>query len=155
MIVPALAPEGATFTATIAVPTGRRKSMDDYPLLNLFWTMLWFFLFIAWIWLLISLIADIFRSRDLSGWLKALWILFIIVPLLGALVYLIARGAGMADRTAEEYQAREQAFRDYVKDTASDGKTSVAEELTKLAQLRDAGTISADEFEAQKAKLLA
>jgi type VI protein secretion system component VasK len=130
--------------------------MDNYPLLNLFWTMLWFFLFIAWIWLLIALLTDIFRSRDLSGWVKALWTLFIIItPLVGALVYLIARGAGMADRSAKEYQAREQAFRDYVKDAASTDQASVADELAKLAQLRDAGTISADEFETQKAKLLA
>ena len=130
--------------------------MDDYPLLNLFWTMLWFFLFVAWIWLLISLVADIFRSRDLSGWGKALWILLIIiVPLLGALIYLIARGKGMAERSAEEYGLREEAFRTYVRDAAGSSEPSVADELTKLAQLRDAGTISPDEFEIQKAKLLA
>jgi hypothetical protein len=130
--------------------------MDDYPLLNLFWTMLWFFLFVAWIWLLISLVADIFRSRDLSGWGKALWtLLIIIVPLLGALTYLIARGKGMAERSAEEYGLREEAFRTYVRDAAGSSEPSVADELTKLAQLRDAGTISTDEFEIQKAKLLA
>lgn len=130
--------------------------MDDYPLLNLFWTMLWFFLFVAWIWLLISLVADIFRSRDLSGWAKALWTLLIIVtPLLGALIYLIARGEGMAERNAEERSRREEAFRGYVREAAGEPGPSVADELTKLAQLRDAGTISAEEFESQKAKLLA
>lgn len=130
--------------------------MDDYPLLNLFLMMLWFFLFVAWIWLLISLLADIFRSRDLSGWGKALWIFFIIIlPLLGALIYLIARGKGMAERSAEEYGLREDAFRAYVQEAAGPSGPSVADELTKLAQLRDAGTISADEFETQKAKLLA
>lgn len=128
--------------------------MDDYPLLELFWTMLWFFLFIAWIWLLITLIADIFRSRDMGGWAKALWTLFIIVlPILGALVYLIARGGSMAERTAEEYGQREQAFREYVRTAAGPGP-SVGDELTKLAGLRDAGTITEQEFQAQKAKLL-
>lgn len=130
--------------------------MDDYPLLNLFWTMLWFFLFVAWIWLLISLVADIFRSRDLSGWAKALWTLFIIIlPLLGSLIYLIVRGEGMAERSAEEQRRREEAFRGYVRDAAMESGPTVADELTKLAQLRDAGTITAEEFETQKAKLLA
>lgn len=130
--------------------------MDDYPLLNLFWTMLWFFLFVAWIWLLISLVADIFRSRDLSGWAKALWTLLIIVtPLLGALIYLTVRGAGMAERSAEEQSRREEAFRAYVRDAASAPSPTVADELTKLAQLRNAGAITAEEFETQKAKLLA
>ncbi|HEX6232681.1 MAG TPA: SHOCT domain-containing protein [Jiangellaceae bacterium] len=130
--------------------------MDDYPLLNLFWTMLWFFLFVAWIWLLISLVADIFRSRDLSGWAKALWTLLIIVtPLLGTLIYLIVRGAGMAERNAAEQSRREEAFRAYVRDAAREPSSSVADELTKLAQLRDAGAITGEEFETQKAKLLA
>lgn len=131
--------------------------MDDYPLLNLFWTMLWFFLFVAWIWLLIALLADIFRSRDLSGWGKALWtLLIIVVPILGALIYLIARGSGMAERTAAEYKQQDEAFRAYVQDAAGNGaKASTADELAKLAQLRDAGTISDGEFEAQKAKILA
>jgi type VI protein secretion system component VasK len=129
--------------------------VDDYPLLNLFWTMLWFFLFVAWIWLLISLVADIFRSRDLSGWKKALWTLFIVVvPWLGALVYLIARGGRMAERAAEDQREREAAFREYVRGAAGGGSASVADEVAKLAQLRDAGTITAEEFDAQKARLL-
>lgn len=130
--------------------------MDDYPLLNLFWTMLWFFLFVAWIWLLITLLADIFRSRDLSGWGKALWtLLIVVVPILGALIYLVARGSGMAERTVAEYQLRDEAFRAYVQDAAGNGaKTSTADELAKLAQLRDTGTISDSEFQAQKAKIL-
>jgi hypothetical protein len=130
--------------------------MDDYPLLNLFFTMLWFFLFVAWIWLLISLLGDIFRSRDLSGWGKALWTLFIVVlPLLGALVYLIARGEGMALRGAEDYQRRQQEFDSYVRNVAGGSATSAAEELTKLVRLRDDGTITAAEFEGEKAKILA
>lgn len=128
--------------------------MENYPLLNLFWTMLWFFLFIAWLWLLFSVFGDIFRSRDLSGWAKALWTLFIIVlPLLGVLIYLVARGAGMAERTVEARQRHDEALRAYIRE-AAEPAPSTADELTKLATLRDAGTITADEFEAQKAKLL-
>jgi type VI protein secretion system component VasK len=126
------------------------------PLLDLFWTMLWFFLFIAWIWLLIAIVTDIFRSDDLSGFTKALWILFvIIVPWLGALIYLIARGGKMQDRAMRDATERAKAQRQYIQEVASTSGTSSAEELTKLAQLRDSGVITADEFEAQKAKLLA
>ncbi|HJU97787.1 MAG TPA: SHOCT domain-containing protein [Jiangellaceae bacterium] len=126
------------------------------PLLDLFWTMLWFFLFIAWIWLLISIITDIFRSDDLSGWAKALWTLFVvIVPWLGALVYLIARGDSMQQRTMSDAVERQRATRQYIQEVASTGGTSSADELTKLAQLRDSGVLTSDEFEAQKAKLLA
>jgi hypothetical protein len=130
--------------------------MDDYPLLDLFWTMLWFFLFIAWLFLLFTLFADIFRSKDMGGWAKALWVLFIIIlPILGSLVYLIVRGRSMHERAAEEYQDREEAFRSYVQDVSgSAGGASVADELSKLSALRDAGALTADEFEAQKAKLL-
>lgn len=128
--------------------------MDDYPLLELFLTMLWFFFFVAWIWLLITLVADIFRSHDLSGWGKALWtLLIVILPVLGALIYLIARGEGMAERQVQDYERREQEFRSYVRDVSSNG-ASTAEELTKLARLRDGGVITAEEFEAQKTKLL-
>jgi predicted membrane channel-forming protein YqfA (hemolysin III family) len=126
------------------------------PLLDLFWTMLWFFLFIAWIWLLISIVTDIFRSDDLSGFAKALWILFvIIVPWLGALIYLIARGGSMQERAMRDATERAKAQRQYIQEVASTSGTSSAEELTKLAQLRESGVISTEEFEAQKAKLLA
>lgn len=130
--------------------------MDDYPLLNLFFTMFWFFLFVAWIWLLIALVTDVFRSRDLSGWAKALWTLSIIVlPIIGALIYLTARGEGMTGRMADDYDRREQEFESYVRQVASESGTSTADELAKLAQLRDAGSLTAAEFEGQKAKLLA
>jgi hypothetical protein len=129
--------------------------MNDYPLLNLFWTMLWFFLFVAWIYLLIVVVTDIFRSDDLSGWAKALWVLFVvIVPWLGILVYLIARGDKMSARAASDYRRRDEEMRAYVRDAASTSGASTADELTKLAALRDSGTITADEFEQQKAKLL-
>lgn len=126
------------------------------PLLDLFWTTLWFFLFIAWIWVLISIVADIFRSDDMSGWAKALWGLFVIVvPWLGVLIYLIARGDSMQERAIRDATKREQATRQYIQEVATTGGASSADELTKLAQLRDSGVISAEEFAAQKAKLLA
>ena len=130
--------------------------MDDYPLLDLFWTILWFFLFIAWLFLLFTIFADIFRSKDMGGWAKALWVLFIIIlPIIGSLVYLIVRGRSMHERAAEEYQDRDKAFRRYVQEVSgSAGGASVADELSKLSALRDSGALTADEFEAQKAKLL-
>lgn len=124
------------------------------PLLDLFWTMLWFFLFFAWIWMLIAIFGDIFRSADLSGWAKAFWALFIVVlPLLGVLVYLIARGDSMSDRTVESIKAQESATRDYIREAA--GTTSTADELAKLSELKSSGVLSEEEFQAQKAKLLA
>jgi type VI protein secretion system component VasK len=124
------------------------------PLLDLFWAMLWFFLFFAWIALLFSVIGDIFRSEDLSGWGKGLWVLFvIIVPWLGILIYLIARGGTMQERAIADASRREQATRQYVQEVA--GAPSSADELAKLVQLRDSGAITAQEFEAQKARVLA
>jgi general stress protein CsbA len=126
---------------------------NDFSLLEVFFSMLYFFLFIAWIYLLIVIATDIFRSRDMGGWAKALWILFlVVVPILAALVYLIARGHKMADRQREDRARSDREFRSYVQDAA--GSASTADELEKLARLRDSGTISVDEFEAQKAKLL-
>lgn len=125
------------------------------PLFDLFWTMLWLFLFIAWIWLLITLFADIFRRDDIGGWGKAGWILFLfILPLLGALIYLIVDGKGMTERQVKDAQAVQQAQQDYIRSVAGSG-ASTAEEIEKLARLRDSGTISAEEFDTQKAKLLA
>ncbi|MGH9120102.1 MAG: SHOCT domain-containing protein [Acidimicrobiales bacterium] len=126
------------------------------PLLDLFWSMLWFFLWIAWFWLVIMVIFDIFRSDDLSGWGKALWAVFIIVlPWLGILVYLIARGDSMGQRRMEEAAARERAARQYIQSVATYGGPSTADELTKLADLKNSGVITEDEFNAQKARLLA
>lgn len=123
------------------------------PLLDLFWTMLWLFLFIMWIWLLISIFSDIFR-RDMSGWAKAGWVLFLIVlPLLGALIYLIANGGDMQERTVSDYMAAEKAQKEYIRSVAGSG--SAADELEKLARLRDSGVVTEEEFAAQKAKLLA
>lgn len=121
--------------------------------MDLFWSMLWFFLFFLWIWLLISLFADIFRSDDLGGWGKAGWILFLIViPWLGALVYLIARGGSMQERSMKDMAAREKATRGYIQNVAGSG--TAADELTKLASLHDRGVLSDEEFTQQKAALL-
>jgi type VI protein secretion system component VasK len=123
----------------------------DYPLLSVFWTILWFFAFVIWIWVLVDVMVDIFRSRDLGGWGKALWFLFVLfVPILGVVVYLIARGDKMHEREVREEQAQDAAAtRAYVQETASS-----ADELTKLAGLRDHGVISEAEFEREKAKIL-
>ena len=130
---------------------------QDYPLLNLFWTMLWLFLWILWIFLLVRIILDIFRSDDLGGWAKALWVIFIIIlPFIGVLVYLIARGAGIQRRDARQARAADQEMRSYIREvTATPGAPTTAEELTKLATLRDQGVLTQAEFDAQKAKLLA
>ena len=128
---------------------------SSYPLLNLFWTMFEFFLWIIWIWILIWIFIDIFRSRDLSGWGKALWFLFVLfIPLIGVLVYLIARGSSMHERAAQDARRQDQEFRQYVQEAESSAPASTADQLSKLADLRDRGVISAQEFEREKAKVL-
>ena len=127
----------------------------DYPLLGFFWTMMFWFLWIAWIMLVFHVIADIFRSRDMGGVAKALWLIFVvIVPWLGVLVYVIAHGQKMADHAFERAQAQDDAFRSYVQDVAATSG-SAADELTKLATLKAQGVITDAEFAEQKAKLLA
>src|SRR5262245_65868388 len=109
------------------------------PLLDTLWAMLWFFLFIAWIWLLFMIITDIFRSRDLHGWGKALWVIFIIfLPLLGALVYLIARGGEMAERYVDEAAVRERETRGYVRSVCTNGSSN-DDEVYSLAQSSASG----------------
>ena len=125
----------------------------DYPVLGVFWSMFVFFLWILWFFLLFRVVADIFRSDDLSGWAKAAWLIFVlVVPFLGVFVYVIARGDGMGRRDLAHAQARDQAFQSYVRDAASSGGT--ADELAKLAELRDRGVIDDAEFAQQKAKIL-
>jgi len=131
-------------------------SASSYPLLNVFWTMFEFFLWVIWIWILIMVFTDIFRSHDLSGWAKALWFLFVLfIPLIGVLVYLIARGGKMHDRAARQAQQQDAEFRSYVQQAAASSPASSADQLTKLADLRDRGVISAEEFEREKAKVVA
>ena len=128
-------------------------SSYSYPLLGAFWTILEIFLWVLWIWILIYIFIDIFRSRDLSGWAKALWFIFVLfIPLIGVLVYLIARGDSMHQRAVQDAQQEDRAARQYIRDAA--GAPSTADQLTKLAELRDRGVITADEFEREKAKIL-
>lgn len=127
----------------------------DYPLLGVFWTMMIWFLWVAWLILLFRVIADIFRSRDLGGVAKALWAIFVVVaPWLGVLLYLVIRGRSMTDRDIQNMQARDEAFRAYVQDAAGSGG-GAADELTKLADLKAQGLLTDAEFDQQKAKLLA
>ena len=123
---------------------------------QVFWSMVWFFLFFIWIWLLMALFADIFRSPDLSGWGKALWSIFIIAtPFLGILVYLIVRGSKMQERAVHDAANQEAAFRQHVQEVAAPSGASSADELAKFADLRDRGVITDDEFQQAKAKALA
>jgi hypothetical protein len=126
----------------------------DYPLLGVFWTMLYLFLLFLWIWLLIAVFADIFRSHDLGGWGKALWTIFVVVlPFLGILVYLIARGGSMHERAEARAARQEEDFQAYVQEAA--GSSTNVDQLAKLADLKASGALSEEEFQAQKAKLLA
>jgi type VI protein secretion system component VasK len=127
---------------------------SSYPLLNVFWSILIFFLWVLWIWVLVWIFIDIFRSHDLSGWEKALWFLFVLlIPLIGVLVYLIARGDKMQERAVRADQQEEQEFRASVQQPAAP-RTS-ADKLAQLASLRDRGVITTEEFEREKAKVLA
>jgi len=132
------------------------SSSYSYPLLGAFWTIFIIFLWVIWIWILIWVFIDIFRSQDLSGWAKALWFLFVLlIPLIGVLVYLIARGDSMNERASQQARQQDQEFRGYVQEAAADSPANTADQLAKLADLRDRGVISAQEFERQKAKVLA
>jgi hypothetical protein len=123
-----------------------------YPQQSLLWTMLEFFLFVIWIWILIAIFGDIFRSDDMGGWAKALWVIFVIVlPFLGILVYLIARGGKMQERAIKDATQQKQAFDAQVREAAG---SSTADDLAKLADLKDKGVLTDAEFQAQKAKLL-
>ena len=126
-----------------------------YPLADLFGTMLGFFVLVIWIWLLIVVFSDIFRSHDLGGVAKALWVIFVIVlPFLGIFVYLIARGGKMQERAAAQAEQQQKAFDAYVKETAATGSDST-EQLAKLAELKQQGVITEAEFDSQKKKILA
>jgi ABC-type multidrug transport system fused ATPase/permease subunit len=129
---------------------------SSYPILDIFLTTLYFFIFIIWIWLLFMVFIDIFRSHDMSGWAKALWVIFIIVmPYLGVLVYLIARGGKMHERAAQQAALQQKAFDQYVKQTAGTPGESTTDQLHKLADLKSKGILTDAEFETQKTKILA
>jgi hypothetical protein len=127
----------------------------SYPFLDLMWTMLVFFLWIMWIWLLFTVFADIFRRHDLSGWGKAGWLIFaILLPFLGVFIYLITQNVGMTERNLERSRAQRDQFDDYVRTTAGGGGGAAAE-IDKAKQLLDSGAITQAEFEALKQKALA
>ena len=121
----------------------------DYPFLDVLWTMIIFFCWVAWIWIVITVFIDVFRRHDIGGWGKAGWVVFVIVlPFLGVLVYLIAQHEGMRERSVTEAQAQRQAFDQYVREAAGGS----AAEIAKAKELLDAGTITQAEFDAIKAK---
>jgi predicted PurR-regulated permease PerM len=125
----------------------------DYPFLDVFWTMLVFFVWVAWFTLLFRVIADVFRRHDIGGGAKVLWLIFVIVlPFLGVFIYLIAESKGMTERNIERAQASQQQFDAYVRETAPSG---AAAEIDKAKQLLDSGAITQAEFDAIKAKALA
>jgi archaellum biogenesis protein FlaJ (TadC family) len=132
--------------------------VSSYPLLNAFLTMFWLFVWILWIFLVIRIIMDIFRSHDLGGWGKAGWlVLVLLLPFIGVIAYLIARGQHMTEHEVRDAQKQEEAFRSYVRDAASsssNGGNGQADQLSKLADLRDQGIISDEEFQRGKAKIL-
>jgi hypothetical protein len=126
----------------------------SYPLLEVFWTMLIFFAFIVWVWILFTVLADLFRRHDISGFTKVLWIIFIIVlPYLGVFVYLIAEHNGMTERAIKQHEAAQSQIDQYVRSVAA--KSDPAEQITKAKSLLDSGTITQAEFESIKAKALA
>ena len=128
----------------------------DYPFLDILWTMILFFAWVAWIWILVMIIGDLFRRHDTSGWVKALWVVFLIVlPFIGVLVYLIANSKGMAERQAKHVQASQEQFAQYVQSVATTDRPGVAGEIEKAKALLDSGTITQAEFETLKAKALA
>jgi hypothetical protein len=126
----------------------------DYPFLDVLWTMIIFFAFVIWIWIMITVFIDLFRRHDTSGWAKAAWVIFLIfLPLLGVLIYLIVNHQGMADRSAREVQAQQEQFDSYVQSVAS--STDPGAQIEKAKQLLDSGAITQAEFDQMKAKALA
>ena len=124
----------------------------DYPFMDVLWSMIIFFFWVIWIWIVVTVLIDIFRRTDIGGWSKAAWVVFVVIlPWLGVLIYLIAQHDGMRDRRIQEAQAQKQAFDDYVRD-ASGGS---ADQIARAKELLDSGTITQEEFQALKAKALA
>jgi ABC-type multidrug transport system fused ATPase/permease subunit len=131
---------------------------SDWHVGQVFLTLLWFFLFFIFIWLLIVVFTDIFRSHDMNGWIKALWVIGIIIfPFLGILIYLIARGGKMHERRVQDAQRMDQQFRQYVQSVtpAGAGARSASDEISRLSTLKDQGVITDEEFAQLKAKAIA
>ena len=128
----------------------------SYPFLDILWTMIIFFAWVIWIWIAITVLIDVFRRSDISGWGKAAWVIFVIIlPFLGVLVYLISNHSGMTERKIKDTQASQQQFDDYVRKTATSSGAGAAAEIDKAKQLLDSGTITQAEFDQLKAKALA
>ena len=128
----------------------------DYPFLDLMWTMLIFFIWILWFWLLFTVFADVFRRHDISGWAKAAWLIFtILLPFLGVFVYLITQNTGMTERNLERARAQKAQFDDYVRQTASESGGGATAEIERAKSLLDSGAINQSEFDAIKQKALA
>jgi hypothetical protein len=123
----------------------------DYPFMDLLWTMLIFFFWVIWIWIVITVLIDVFRRHDIGGFAKALWVIFVVIlPWLGVLIYLIVEHDGMRERSVKQAQAQQQQFDDYVRDAAGGS----AAEIAKAKELLDTGAITQDEFDTLKAKAL-
>jgi hypothetical protein len=123
----------------------------DYPFLDVFWTIIIFFFWVIWIWIVITVLVDVFRRHDIGGFAKALWVIFVvIVPWLGVLIYLIVEHDGMRDRSMQQAQAQKAALDDYVRGAAGGS----ADEIAKAKELLDSGAITQQEFDALKAKAL-
>ena len=126
----------------------------DYPFLDIFWTMLIFFMWVIWIWILVTVLMDLFRRHDISGWGKAAWTLLVVVlPYLGVFLYLITQGKQMAERRNEEMRAGRESFDSYVRDVA--GGSGPSDQIAKAKELLDSGAIDQAEFEQIKRKALA
>ena len=124
----------------------------DYPFLDVFWSMIIFFFWVIWIWIVVTVLIDIFRRSDIGGFSKALWVIFVVVlPWLGVLIYLIAQHDGMRERSIKQAQDQKAQFDDYVRDAAGGS----ADQIVKAKQLLDSGAINQAEFETLKAKALA
>jgi hypothetical protein len=124
----------------------------DYPFMDVLWSMIIFFFWVIWIWIVVTVLIDVFRRDDIGGWGKAAWVIFVVIlPWLGVLIYLISQHDGMRERRVSEAQAQKQAFDQYVRDAAGGS----AAEIAQAKQLLDSGAITQDEFDAIKAKALA
>ena len=128
---------------------------NNYPLLEVFWTMILFFAWLIWIWAVIAILSDVFRRHDISGWGKAGWtFLIILVPFLGVLIYLIAEGKSMAERNAEQVKVAQKQYEEHIREVAGSGGGGAATEIANAKALLDSGAITQPEFEQLKAKAL-
>jgi hypothetical protein len=126
----------------------------DYPFIDVFWSMLIFFFWVIWIWILITVFVDLFRRHDISGWAKAAWMVFVIVlPYLGVFIYIVTQGGGMTERRTSEVQAANAQFEDHIRNVA--GSDTPADQIAKAKTLLDSGAIDQAEFDRLKARALA